>query len=192
MRVTLEMIAVLREKYREIKRLRTFDAAHVARGQTHDPKAEMAALARRFPGSLRELDELSMTQIDARLARLDVALANERVPEWAALQVAYHGTYRFALRIKRGSARKGVLDEVALQHAIERLLAHPQAELDREPDEPRIADLDAQELRAILRPAGGRLHPWVLGHVARTFQVEPGAVSAALFARDRAGNSKIT
>jgi len=191
MRVTLEMVALLREKYREIKRLRTVDAEHVAHGRAHDPKPEMAALARRFPGSLRELDELPMAQIDARLSALDGALTEQRVPEWAALQVAYHGTYRFALRIKRRSARKGPLDEAALQHTIARLLASTQAELDGEPDEPRIADFDAQELWAIVRPAGGRLQPWVLAHVARALQVEPGAVSAALFARDRACDPKI-
>jgi hypothetical protein len=182
MRVTLEMVAVLREKYREIKRLRTVDAEHVARGHAHDPKPEMAALARRFPGALRELDELPMAQIDARLTALDGALAEQRVPEWAALQVAYHGTYRFALRIKRRAARKGALDDTALQHAIDTLLARARAEPDDgEPDEPCVSDFDAAELRAILRPASGRLQPWVLAHVARALAVEPFAVSAALF-----------
>jgi hypothetical protein len=190
MRVTLEMVAVLREKYREIKRLRMVDAAHVARGHAHDPKPEMAALARRFPGSLRELDELPMAQIDARLAALDGALAQQHVPEWAALQVAYHGTYRFALRIKRRAARKGALDDAALQHAIDRLLARTEGELEGEPDEPRIADFAADELRAILRPVGGRLQPWVLAYVARALSVDPAAVSTALFAGDRACDTK--
>ncbi len=190
--MTLEMVAVLREKYREIKRLRTVDAEHVARGHAHDPKPEMAALARRFPGSLRELDELPMADIEARLSALDGALVEQRVPEWAALQVAYHGTYRFALRIKRRSARKGVLDERALQHAIARLLASTEAELASEPDEPRLTDFNAEELRAILRPTGGRLQPWVVAHVARALQVEPAAVSAALFVRDRAVGRQIT
>lgn len=191
MRVTLEMIAVLQEKYREIKRLRTVDAEHVAHGRAHDPKPEMAALARRFPGALRELDELPMTEVDARLAQLAAALAAQRVPEWAALQVAYHGTYRFALRIKRRAARQGVLDDAALGRAIERLLALTERELDSEPDEPRIADLDAATLQAILRPVEGRLQLWVLARVARAFGVEPAAVSAALFARGPAGGSKI-
>jgi len=191
MRVTLEMIAVLREKYREIKRLRTVDAEHVAHGRAHDPKAEMAALARKFPGALRELDELPMAAVDGRLAELDAALAARHVPQWAALQVAYHGTYRFALRIKRRAARKGALDEAALLHAIERLLVAPQDELASEPDEPRIGDFDAATLRAILRPADGRLQPWVLAHVARTLGVDPAAVSEALFARERAVRSNI-
>jgi hypothetical protein len=188
MRVTVDMIAVLREKYREIKRLRTVDAAHVALGQAHDPKPQMAALARRFPGALRELDELSMTQIDARLAALDAALTTQSVPEWAALQVAYHGTYRFALRVKLRAARQGARDEAALEHAITRLLASPRDELlGCEPDEPPLGALDAEMLRAILRPAGGRLQPWVIGYVARALAVAPERVTAALFARDRAG-----
>ena len=185
MRVTLEMIAVLREKYREIKRLRTADAELVARGHTHDPKPEMAALARKFPGALRELDELPMAMIDARLAELDAALAADRVPKWAALQVAYHGTYRFALRIKRRAARKGALDELSLERAIARLLAEARSDTSGEPDEPRLAAFDAQGLRAILRPAGGRLHPWVLGEVAKAQGVAVAAVSEALFLRER-------
>lgn len=185
MRVTLEMIAVLREKYREIQRLRMVDAAHVARGHAHDPKPEMAALARKFPGALRELDELSMAQIDARIAELDAALAEGRVPEWAALQVAYHGAYRFALRIKRLAARKGALDDTALEHAIDRLITGAAGSHASEPDEPRLVDFDAASLRAILRPAGGRLHPWVLGHVAKTLGVPVEAVSQAIFLRER-------
>jgi hypothetical protein len=186
MQVTLEMIALLRDKYREIKRLRTVDAEHVARGHAHDPKPEMAVLARRFPGALRELDELSMDQIDARLSELDDAIAARRVPEWAALQVAYHGAYRFALRIKRLAARRGSLDDEALARAIERLLDTAASDQQGEPDEPRLADFDAEALRAILRPEGGRLHPWVLQHAARALGVTPTAVSRALFARDRA------
>jgi hypothetical protein len=186
MRVTLEMIAVLREKYREIKRLRTVDAEHVACGRAHDPKPEMAALARKFPGALRELDELSIRQIDARLSELDDAIAAQRVPEWAALQVAYHGTYRFALRIKRLGSRKGALDDEALARAIERLLDTAASDSVSEPDEPRLADFDAEALRAILRPEGGRLHPWVLQHAGRALGVAPLVVSQALFARERA------
>jgi hypothetical protein len=186
MRVTLEMIAVLREKYREIKRLRVVDAEHVASGHAHDPKPEMAALARKFPGALRELDELPMEQIDERLAALDEALALNCVPDWAALQVAYHGTYRFALRIKRLSARRGALDDEALARAIQRLLEQAASERTAaEPDEPRLADFDAAALHAILRPEGGRLHLWVLRHVAHGLGVAPAAVSQALFARER-------
>lgn len=191
MRVTLEMIAVLREKYREIKRLRTIDAAHVASGKAHDPKREMAALARRFPGALRELDELPMETIDARIAELDAALASNSVPEWAALQVAYHGTYRFALRIKRRAAGSGRLDDARLERVIAELLSMPDdrpgERTDGEGglDEPQLAELDASELRAILRPAGGRLHGWVLAWVARQTAVSPMAVSRALFLRER-------
>jgi hypothetical protein len=186
MGVTLEMIAVLREKYREIKRLRTVDAEHVARGQAHDPKREMAALARRFPGALRELDELPLAVIEARLAQLDEAIESHSVPEWAALQVAYHGTYRFALRIKRRAARKGALDDDALEHVIARLLAAaPELAAHAELDEPRLEELDAATLREILRPAGGRLHGWVLAQVAARAGVPAEAVAAALFLRER-------
>lgn len=186
MRVTPDMIAVLRDKYLEIKRLRVEDQACAARGLAHDPKVAMAALARRFPGALRELDELPMASIDARLAELEAALVAHAVPEWAALQVAYHGTYRLALRIKRRSARKGPLDDAALDRAIAELCALAAGRAAAEaPDEPALAELDLADLRAILRPAGGRLHPWVLGYVARAAGVSPLRVAEALFLRER-------
>jgi len=186
MRVTLEMIAVLREKYREIKRLRTVDAEHVARGQAHDPKREMAALARRFPGALRELDELPMARIDERIALLDAALAENSVPEWAALQVAYHGTYRFALRLKRRSARRGALDDAALERAIAALRAAAEEIAARaELDEPQLSELDEAALAGVLRPENGRLQGWVLARVARAAGVSPNAVAAALFVGSR-------
>jgi len=180
------MIAVLREKYREIKRLRTVDAEHRARGQAHDPKPEMAALARRFPGALRELDELPMQLVEQRLSLLDAAIEAATVPEWAALQVAYHGTYRFALRIKRHVARKGALDNAALAVAIADLRARA-SELDpiSELAAPRLAELDEPALLGILRPAGGRLHGWVLHWVAAQVGASPAAVAAALFLRER-------
>lgn len=185
MRVTLEMIAVLREKYREIKRLRAVDNEHRTRAVAHDPKREMAALARRFPGALRELDELPLHVIDERLALLDAALRDQSVPEWAALQVGYHGAYRFALRIKRRVAGKGALDTAALEALLAALHAEPVAHQDAELWEPSLAQLDLAELRAIVRPRDGRLHSWVLQHVAARAGVPAAAISAALFLRER-------
>src|SRR5690349_11775808 len=91
-------ILALLDKYREIKRLRE----EHARGEPEHPRLRMRALAARFPGALRELDELPMEEIDARLSLLDAALARVHpAPAWIALQFAYHGWMRAALRIKR-------------------------------------------------------------------------------------------
>src|SRR5262249_15962314 len=144
-----ETVRALRDKYREIKRLRDEDAA----GKNPDPRSEMAALARRFPGALRELDELPMDQIEARLHALE--RLNERmhaVPDWVRLQIGYHGLMRAVLRIKRIAAHSS--DAGALLRVLSREYV-PAA------DEPPLASFDRAALEAIMRPDGGRLNPWV-------------------------------
>jgi hypothetical protein len=170
--VTAETVRALRDKYREIKRLRDADAA----GLIADPRREMAALAQRFPGALRELDELPMDQIEARLFALEQLSASvDAVPEWVRLQIGYHGCMRAVLRIKRMAADVGD-DASALLHALA-LQYQPAA------DEPPLASFDRAAVDAILRPADGRLNPWVYARVAAACGVEPDAVRRALFVR---------
>jgi hypothetical protein len=167
------MLRGLRDKYREIKRLRDEDAA----GLTHDPKPEMAELARRFPGALRECDELPMEEIERRLAALEDALAQRAAPpQWVALQIGYHGWMRAALRIKRLAAGRRA-DQAAT--VLNELAQHYRAE----PDEPPLAAFDEPSLRAILEPSEGRLNPWVYARVAEQHGVEPDQVRRALFLR---------
>jgi hypothetical protein len=168
-----ESVHALREKYREMRRLR-FEA-HTARDI--EPRAALLALARRFPGALRELDQLPMPEIERRLAALDAVLEHDaRAPEWVALQISYHGTMRAVLRIKRiarGRTRADaelVLAELRLAY----VAAH---------DEPPLAALDRAALEAILQPAQGRLNPWVFARVAELHGVTPDQVRSALFLR---------
>ncbi len=172
--VTAETVRALRDKYREIKRLRDADAA----GVIADPRREMAALAQRFPGALRELDELPMDQIEARLfalEQLDDSAHAQAVPQWVRLQIGYHGCMRAVLRIKRMAADVGD-DAAALLHALS-LQYEPAA------DEPPLASFDRAAVDAILRPDGGRLNPWVYARVAAACGVEPDDVRRALFVR---------
>jgi hypothetical protein len=169
--VTAETVRALLDKYREIKRLRDEHAA----GSALDPRLEMAALARRFPGALRELDELTTAQIEARLLALEQLGARvHAAPDWVRLQIGYHGCMRAALRIKRLAARCADVD------ALRRVLAHEYAPAD---DEPPLASFDHAALEAIVRPAGGRLNPWVYARVAAACGVEPEDVRRALFVR---------
>jgi hypothetical protein len=177
MLVNADTLRALRDKYLEIKRLRDEDAA----GLAHDPKLEMAELARRFPGALRECDELPMAEIERRLAVLEEAVAQRApAPQWATLQIAYHGWMRAVLRIKRIAAGRGAVHATAVL-----------AELVRghrpEPDEPPFATFDEASVRAILEPSEGRLNPWVYLRVAEQHGVEPDEVRAALFLRRTAG-----
>lgn len=135
----------LREKYAEMLRLRDLDAA----GDLEDPRPAMRALAARFPGALREIDELSRETLVTRLAALDRALRDpsERA-DWMLVIARYHARLRLALRVRR---------EIG---AVRTLAAA------RASDDPEVATLDDSSLVTLLRPPGGRLHRAVLAIVA--------------------------
>ena len=166
-------IEALLDKYREIKRLREEHAA----GESADPRPRLRALARRFPGALRELDELPMEEIDARLMRLTAALErSEPAPVWVALQLGYHGWMRAALRIKRVAHGRGAAHAATV-------LAELSERYAPEPYDPALASFDVALVAAILEPAAGRLNPWVYAQVATCLGVEPDQVRSALFPR---------
>jgi len=163
----------LREKYREIKRLRD---EHTS-GSDADPKPRMKALAQRFPGALRELDELPMVLVELRLATLEAVVTGALpAPEWVKLQIGYHAVMRFALRIKR-MARSERHDRVG---AILRQLASERIE---GCEGSHWLGIDRAEIETILKPEGGRLNPWVYRRVANSHGVEPETVRRALFLR---------
>jgi hypothetical protein len=171
--VTAETLRALRGKYVEIKRLRVEEQE----GRGSDPRREMAALAQRFPGALRELDELPMPEIEQRLAQLEAAVERgAAVPEWARLQISYHGLMRVALRIKRISTGPARAD-------VDRVLAELREWYEPAADEPSLVSLDRAAVRAILEPEGGRLNPWVFARVAALHGVDADRVRRALFLR---------
>jgi len=140
-------------------------------------RGQLAALAAAFPGALRELDRLPLACIEERLSALERALTRDGEAEpWMQLQVAYHGFMRAALRIRRLSRDRplDVIDAMAELAALPYLPAH---------DEPAVSRIDVNGLRAIRKPPGGRLNPWVLEQVARDHGVTPELVQRALFAR---------
>jgi hypothetical protein len=163
------LVHALRDKYQTLRALRL---------QTHEvaPRAELAALAARFPGALRELDRLPLDVIEARLGAIDAVVRGAAEPQsWMRLQVAYHGFMRAALRIRRllaaAEARAG-------QDAITYL-----ARIGYTPalDEPALERFDDEALATIAKPPRGRLNPWVIAQVARDHGVHQDLVIAALF-----------
>jgi hypothetical protein len=168
---SLEAVRGLREKYGEIHALRV----EHARGDAADPRPRMRALARRFPGALRELDELPMELIEARLQAIEAALAHGppfASWPWIALQVHYHARMRAALHVKRlARGRRG--------EALEQVLLELSAQ--RGADDADAPALDRAAVGVILEPPGGRLGPWVLAEVARQAGVDPDTVRRALF-----------
>jgi hypothetical protein len=82
-------------------------------GGTEDPhevRGRMSTLASRFPGALRELDDLEIDEIDSRIAALDAVLEGTcEVELWMEAVALFHTFARGALCAKRWlRGRKGV------------------------------------------------------------------------------------
>jgi hypothetical protein len=118
----------------------------------------MAELSLRFPGALREIDELALEQIRQRLVSLDAALQGTgEVEAWMEAIALFHALARGALCAKRWLARRRRVDD-----EVERAFA---AEL------PRLAfPEDARswqgELKRIASPPRGRLTEVVFARMA--------------------------
>lgn len=152
-------LIALRAKYLEMKRLRLEDEAGVAA----DPRPAMRALASRFPGALREIDELSLETIDARVASLDRAIERDEPEPWMIALCRYHAWLRLALALRRGVAGERT------QERARAWLAGADGAVD--PDRPPPDTIDEETLAAILRPPGGRLSRVVLLRVAAELDV---------------------
>ncbi len=99
-------LTALREKYEEMLRLR-LDPSGV------DPRRAMGALASRFPGALREIDELPLETIATRVSELRAAERGAPPAPWMEASHLFHSMTRGALCAKRWLAgRKEVDDDV--------------------------------------------------------------------------------
>jgi hypothetical protein len=106
----------LRGKYVEMLSMRV---AHDS-GIEDDARARqrMAELAARFPGALREIDELELEVIRDRIDRLDAVLRGDAVIErWMEAIGLFHALARGALKAKRWLAgRKSVDPSTVLEY----------------------------------------------------------------------------
>lgn len=136
-----------------------------------DPRAAMAELARRFPGALREIDELPIDVIRGRIAALAAAEADRaQLLPWMTAHAAFHRLARGALAAKRWLAGR------ALTPALEAAFAEAL---------PALTDADdarawADDLRAIADPPRGRVMDLVYDRLARELGVEITAARAAV------------
>lgn len=189
--MTQRAIAALREKYAEIRRLREEDAA----GGGGDPRPAMRALARRFPGALRELDELTTEELGDREAALARAAAEGALPPWGRAQLALHGWLRLALAVRRRVGKARTLDEARARLARGEVHGAAPARPALVPEDDGAVEVDDALLAAIVRPPGGRLVALALARAAADVgqSVEEVARAAALGraqrrARFRAGD----
>jgi hypothetical protein len=141
-------------KYDEMLRLRLADD----RGEMADPRAAMAALAGRFPGALREIDELPLGVIRARRQALRAAGEDpSRIEPWMKAQALFHALTRGALCAKRWLAGHKTVDDDARQ-----AFAREAASLCYADD----ARAWAGDLARVARPPRGRVTDLVFERIA--------------------------
>jgi hypothetical protein len=121
-------------------------------------QTRMARLAARFPGALREIDELEIDAIRRRIAELEAAFAGRGpVQEWMEVLALFHALARGALYAKRWLAGRKRVD-AALASAYERQAA--------EFEFSRDALLWAEALDRIAKPPRGRVLDLVFARLA--------------------------
>jgi hypothetical protein len=95
------LVYELREKYAEMLAMRLAERRRPRPGQS-EVRSRMMALAARFPGSLREIDEIELVEIRRRIALLDRVVAGGPCTEgWVEATALFHRLARGALSAKR-------------------------------------------------------------------------------------------
>ena len=173
MAISREAIDDLRSKYEEILRLRI---AHASPSEP-DPRRDMAKLASRYPGALREIDELSLDDVRGRLRALNVAADDPaNVSTWMIATARFHELARGALCAKRWLAgRKSVDDVTRAAFVVDAAtLVWPVEARDW-----------AADLHRIAAPPGGRVTELVYERIARDLGVTPTDARALVFGVSR-------
>jgi hypothetical protein len=147
-------LAELQWKYEEMLRLRLEDQVHPG----GDPRRDMAALAERFPGSLREIDELSLETIGARIAALSRCVGGEEAAEpWMLASARFHRLMRGALIAKRWLGSRRIVDSETAEAFLASLPSKARGE---------DARLWVGALDGVARPPRGRLSALVFDRLA--------------------------
>jgi hypothetical protein len=169
-----EEIAALREKYAEILAMRRqASSPETDLGGLAATRARMAALAARFPGALRELDDLELPEIQRRIESLDAVLGGAgEVELWMNATALFHSLARGALWAKRwlrGKALGAGELEVAYEADAKAL------------EFARDALVWKTELALIARPPGGRLTWLIYARIGRALGLPEAQVPRTVF-----------
>lgn len=149
----------LRAKYEEILRLRV---AHASPDEP-DPRGDMAKLAARYPGALREIDELSLDDIRNRVRALEIAADDpSTAATWMVATARFHELARGALCAKRWLAGKKSVDASLRAAFTSDVASLPW------PDEAREW---VDDLQRIAMPPRGRVTDLVYERIARDLGV---------------------
>ncbi|HMI87358.1 MAG TPA: hypothetical protein VK550_24890 [Polyangiaceae bacterium] len=152
------------------------------------PRAELRALAREFPGALRELDTLPRAEIERRRASLREALLGDAPAPWMTWMVAYHATMRAALFVKARLARARDVPTDRAASALPRETARAIAE-----DAARHSALPIDEafVQAVARPPARRVNAAVFERLGRELGVPADEMWQALFPTRRASRFSV-
>jgi hypothetical protein len=147
-------LSELRSKYEEMLALRRLK-------EPADPRPRLAALASRFPGALREIDDLPLHEIERRIAALAAAEREPAsAPPWMHAMTRFHALARGVLFVKARGAHPG-------------------------DDWPEEARLWRDDLARIARPPRGRLMDLVYERLARELGTTPAAAKRLVFGERR-------
>jgi hypothetical protein len=159
-------LIALAEKYRTLLALRRAKA----RGEPEPPAALFRTLAQRFPGALRELDTVALSELEARATALEQAAGEPAAfAPWMGWMHGYHAWMRAALVLKPRLARKPVPAPEVAAHLAGELAARTGLAV-----EPAF-------VCAVAAPPAGRLRPIVLAQLAREQEVPLEHLVAVLF-----------
>jgi hypothetical protein len=151
--VSREALEDLVRKYAQMLAMR------LVRESEAEARPRMAELASRFPGALRELDSLELSEILRRSAELDAVLHQGReVERWMEAVALFHALARGALSAKRWLAGRKLVDE-----QVEREYARAVAALAF----PADAGAWVRDLACIASPPRGRMSDLVFARIAR-------------------------
>jgi hypothetical protein len=166
----------LRSKYAEMLAMRVAEALPPEqRPGDREVRARMRRLAERFPGSLREIDDLPEREIALRIRALDAVLESHRDAEpWMEALALFHARTRGILVAKRWLRRRKRID-AALQERFERELATLPFPEDSRPW--------AAHLATVASPPRGRLLEAVFARLGRELQRPVPEIRALVFPR---------
>ena len=164
-----ELLALLR-KYQTLATLRR----EREQSGTLAPRTVLRALAREFPGALRELDTVSLDELDRKARALSETARGRSEPEpWMTWMAAYHATMRAALLVRARLIKRVPFDT---ENAVAAWVA-----------ERSTVPVDEAFVRAIARPPGGRLNRAVFERLGAQFAAAPDEIWETLFPARRPG-----
>jgi len=157
--VSTDELVELLGKYEEMLRMRLEDEA----APGGDPRREMAALAARFPGALRELDEAPLAAIRGRIEELSRCVADGARPaSWMLATALFHRLMRGALAAKRWLGARRHVDAELTRAFLEEITGSPFAS---------DARAWASDLARIAAPPRGRVTDVVFERIAEQLGV---------------------